>query len=151
MGAAVSDEYTGVSAMTAPPSGDAVMAARDLRDAAATYAWICAPGFENRMAPADDIAAALTNLNAAISAFRIATGSGDAGGWRPISDEAKDGNDHLICNQKTGDRIVAYFDDSELDGSSARYPWVTLDGQKYGAAWATHYRPLPPPPDQQEG
>ncbi len=75
--------------------------------------------------------------------------TGEAEGWRPISDEAKAANDDILlgCTWSTF-RIVAFWDDTpEKPG----FPWQSPDGAAYPEGAFDRWMPLPSPPTSGEG
>lgn len=75
-------------------------------------------------------------IRAAIAAYEQAM-------WQPIEIAPKDGEDVLLL-MWGNTQIVCSFDDATSD---PEYPWLTLDGPSYHYLAPTHWRPLPPPPE----
>lgn len=60
-------------------------------------------------------------------------------GWRKIDDDAKTGDDVLLCNEETDTCMVASW---EVDPERPDFPWQTLDGA-YHKDWPTLWMPIP--------
>lgn len=95
------------------------------------------PGWQHEWSRAQFQAALRSEAAAEIQRLRAELSSR---AFRPIDDAARNGEPWLLCNRRTGDRVVAWFDPGAERNSSSW--WAS--SIRYGADWPTHYAPLPP-------
>jgi hypothetical protein len=68
--------------------------------------------------------------------------------WIPVEERLPD---PFICVMATNGRVVTEAKYYYYCGKLAKHGWYQIDGMAIGSVWATHWMPLPEPPEADNG